>query len=691
MLIGALSQGLLAEDTQRLQLLPSMQHLRSGSEREWTEFPTAAPLKEWSMRFTAASVPDLQTLVIRQQDVKQGWHVAINGSKIGELTRDENDMLTVLAIPLGTIRDGENEITVQPANSSATSDDIWIGQIELIHCSAQQLLRESQVSVDVIDADTKKPIPCRVTITNTQGALQTIGAQSNDHQAVRTGTVFSSTGHLQVGLPAGRYTLFAGRGFEYSLDQKEIVVERGESVTVQLTIRREVPTEGYVACDTHIHTLTHSGHGDATIEEQILAIAGEGIELPIATDHNKHIYYEPIAEKLNVRQYFSPVVGNEVTTPRGHFNIFPIQAGTRIVNYSQSDWELLFDEIWTTPGVKVAILNHARDLHSKVRPFGPEHYNALVAEQLDGWPMRFNAMEIINSGATQSKPLRLLSDWVGMLNRGYDVTPVGSSDSHDVARFFVGQGRTYIRCDDRDVAGIDIDEAVASFVAGKVMVSYGLLAEIKVNDHWSSGDFATKLDADTVQVEVRVLGPHWTGASHVQLLANGVPIRQSSIDPAQAGKLPLGVKWQGSWEIEKPAHDVNLVAVATGPSIDGNYWRTAKPYQPESPEWQGATIGCSGAVWLDCDGDGVRTSARQYAERLVTKANGDWPKIVADLARYDEVVAAHTAHLLNSAGISLESDSLLEALKNCTSATAAGFQAYRETLRENELHRATIR
>jgi len=40
------------------------------------------------------------------------------------------------------------------------------------------------------------------------------------------------------------------------------------------------------------------------------------------------------------------------------------------------------------------------------------------------------------------------------------VTPVGSSDSHDVARYIVGQGRTYIRCDDRDVAHLDLEAAV---------------------------------------------------------------------------------------------------------------------------------------------------------------------------------------------------------------------------------------
>src|SRR6187399_2787519 len=138
-------------------------------------------------------------------------------------------------------------------------------------------------------------------------------------------TISSPSGSARFGLSAGRYTILAGRGFEYSLAQAEVTTQAGETSTVSLSIRREVPTDGYVACDTHVHTLTHSGHGDATIEERMITLAGEGIELPIATDHNVHVDYEPIARKLDVRRCFTPVVGNEVTTSRGHFNVFPVQ------------------------------------------------------------------------------------------------------------------------------------------------------------------------------------------------------------------------------------------------------------------------------------------------------------------------------------------------------------------------------
>ena len=69
-----------------------------------------------------------------------------------------------------------------------------------------------------------------------------------------------------------------------------------------------------VACDTHVHTFTYSGHGDATLNERLVTVAGEGIELPIATDHNLHINYAPLVNQLGLNKYYTPVIGNEVTT-----------------------------------------------------------------------------------------------------------------------------------------------------------------------------------------------------------------------------------------------------------------------------------------------------------------------------------------------------------------------------------------
>lgn len=668
---------------------PKMIHLRSGLEREWTEFPVSAQRQQLDVTFDSKKNASEYTLLGRQQDVKQKWIVTLNGTKLGELVRDENDMMVTFAVPTGILIDGVNLLTIaSPSSIATTSDDIRIGELTVLNRSIQTTLFESSVNIEVVDANSKELLPCRITILNANGALQVLGTQSDHPLAVRTGIAYTANGRASLQLPSGRYMIFAGRGFEYSLACAEVHIGAGESVNQSLSIQREVPSEGYVACDTHVHTVTHSQHGDATLDERMITLAGEGIELPIATDHNKHIDYKSAAARNGVTRYFTPVIGNEVTTPRGHFNIFPVAAEARIVDQSQTEWGLLFDAIQQTQGVKVLILNHARDLHSGVRPFGPEHYNALIGENLDGWPMRFNAMEILNSGATQSDPLQLSYDWMGLLNRGLNVMPVGSSDSHDVSRYAVGQARTYIRCDDHDPGNIDVDSAVTNFLEGRVMVSYGLLAELTVNERYRSGELATELDDDEIRVDVRVLGPHWAHADRVQLFANGQLIRNARIPDSNDATLPLGVKWIGRWTIPKPQHDVHLVAIATGKGIKGQFWRMAKPYQPVKSEWESRSFSCSGVVWLDIDHDGRRTSARDYAQKLFIDAGNKWEKLVASLSDYDEAVAAQTAHLVTLSGTSPLSEPLQKAVLAGTSATKFGFHAYREAWRASEMERA---
>jgi len=664
---------------------PKLVHLRNGAEQEWSDFPEASPGGKVEIAFDALKNGTEYTLLLRQQDVKQQWNVTLNGKRLGELVKDENDMTIAFAIAPELLKDGPNQLVIEAGKSPI--DDIRVGQIRLDTRPLAKVLGESTLEVSVTDRASGKLTPCRLTILDTNGSMVSFGTPSSNELAIRTGTVYSATGKATVKLPAGKYRIYAGRGFEYSLDQSEFEVQEGQTHRQALSIQREVPTPGYVACDPHIHTLTHSGHGDSTIEERMITLAGEALELAIATDHNVQIDFHPIAQKLGVRQYFTPVIGNEVTTPRGHFNIFPVNPGARTPDHKQTNWGLLFDDLQQTPGVKIAILNHARDLHSGVRPFGPALHNAVVGENLEGWPFRFQGMEVVNSGATQTDPLRLFHDWMGLLNHGHQVTPVGSSDSHDVARHFVGQGRTYIRCDDRDPGQLDVEAAVNNFLQGRVMVSYGLLTELTVNEKYSSGELAA-VGQDDVRLDLRVLGPHWVKADRIQLYSNGTLIRDEPVKVNDSNDRPLGVQWTGQWSIPRPRHDVHLVAIATGPGVKGPWWRSAKPYQPTSADPGTQVIGCSGAVWIDGDGDGHQTCARDSAQRLVTEFK-DFGQLCTRLSDYDEATAAQTAHVLRVSGVSLQDVKLRTAIRQAATSVQAGFRMYEESWRENEIARRT--
>jgi hypothetical protein len=659
-----------------------LHHLRAGDEREWGDFPEKAEGPRLALRFASERNAGEWALRLRQQDVKQTWRVLLNDKELARLPPDENDMVVYFAVPAGALRAGENSLVIEPAGR--TPDDVRVGEAALDDRPVAAVLSEATAEVTVLEAGRPgkpAPVPCRLTVLDDRGALMTVGAPSGEGLAVRPGVIYTTGGKARFGLPAGDYTIYAGRGFAYGIDSVRVSLRAGDTARKTLTIRREVPTEGWASCDTHVHTLTYSGHGDSTADERVVTIAGEGVELPVAAEHNRQIDYRAAAVKQGVGDYFTLIVGNEVTTDVGHFNVFPAPADGPVPDFRAKDWKSLFASIDENTRAKVIVLNHPRDKHAGFRPFGPERHVALAGEDLDGWDLRASAIEVVNSGAQQSDVMRPFHDWFGLLNRGLPVAPIGASDSHDVSRYIVGQGRTYVRCANDRPGRIDVDEAARSLAGGRVLVSCGLLADIVVNGKYGPGDLAPA--AGEVKVAVRVLGPGWATADRVELYANGYKVREERI---RDGKRP-GVKWQGEWALPRFRHDTFLVAVASGPGVTDLYWPIAKPYQPTLPVVARRVIGATGAVWLDADGDGRRTSARGYAERLLREAAGEWPKLVKALADYDEAVAVQAAALLRARGVSPRDAEVREAARKAGAQVARGFEAYAEAWRESQIAR----
>ena len=627
---------LMAED---LTVEARRLHLGRAGQFEWEAFKDrAVDAERLERRFESKANATGQTLRLWQRDVKLTWPVLLNGRKLGALVTAETAMESLLTIPVGALRDGENVLTIEAPTSL---DDIEVGPVFIAAKPMTEVMSGAQVDVTVTDGGMGGGLPCRLTLTRTDGTLQPLRAEPAGEVAVRIGVVYTRNGRATLSLPPGDYILHAGHGFEWGVGRAAISLRAGDARQVALQLQREVPTAGWIAADSHIHTLTHSGHGDAKIEERMLTIAGEGIELAVATDHNHHTDYAPSAASMGVAERFTPVISNEVTTKHGHFNAFPIEAGARVVNAEQEDWVKLLPEIRATPGVKVITLNHPRDLHSGFIPLGGVQFNPKTGRHRQAEALDIDAMEVITSAAMQSDIHLLYKDWFALLNRGHRIAAVASSDSHDVNRFILGQGRTYVAAKDADAANLDLDEVWRSYKEGRLLVSLGLLAQLKVNDKFTVGDLATGL-ADSIKVEATVFGPAWTQADRIELFANGIRIREQKIDDNQRA----GEKARIVWHVPKPAHDVHLVVIATGPGVTEPFWEIPRPYQPSSKTFVPRVIGSTNPIWLDADGDGRFEPAFAIARRLIQESGGDRPKLQEALKRCDEAVAVQVESLM---------------------------------------------
>jgi hypothetical protein len=675
--------GETAQDAAALVLNSNRVHLGVAGAPEWAQFAAQMPdARRLDLRFHSATNAHEATLLIRQDDVKQDWPIELNEKRIGKLFLMEADLVHLVPIPAGALRDGENLLSIIPPREK---DDIVLYDIRVDPRPPANVLHEGTLEVNISDSARKTPLPGRLTIVNQDGTLAPFLALTNQAtelngraplMAARPGVVYTGNGRARLGLAAGDYVLYASRGFEWSVATQHVRVRAGQTLPLTMHLQREVQTPGLVSCDTHVHTFTHSGHGDASLEERMLTLAGEGLELPIATDHNIQIDYSEPARRLGMDRWFTPVTGNEVTTATGHFNIFPVAAGAGVPDFHITDWPRLMKELRATPGVRVVVLNHPRNVHNGFQPFAATNFNSATGENKRGPEFAFDAIELMNSSAQQTDYMLVYRDWFALLNYGYRVTGVGSSDGHDVSRYIVGQGRTYITCPDADFARIDKAAACSNLLAGRAFVSMGLLTQIFVDGKFVCGDLATGL-SEQVRVSVKVSGPSWVQATNVALFANGLKIRETAIREATPwdSSSKVGEKTTLKWVIDRPAHDVHLVAIATGPAVTAPFWAIPRPYQPSSIQWESRVIGSTNPVWLDADGDARFTPARAYARRLVTRFRNP-TELIRALKDFDEAVAVQAASLCARAAGQLEKKELARALKTGAPQVQRGFAAF---------------
>jgi hypothetical protein len=233
-----------------------------------------------------------------------------------------------------------------------------------------------------------------------------------------------------------------------------------------------------------------------------------------------------------------------------------------------------------------------------------------------------------------------------------------------------------VRCDDRDPGRIDVAQAMARVRRGQVTVSYGLLTEIEVD---AKGPGELVAPHGDLAVRIRVKGPGWSRAQRVALYVDGEKVREEEITTGTAA----GVKWETTWRLRGPSHDVHLVAIANGPGIAAPYWPTAKPYQPTSIEFAPYVLGVSGAVFVDADGSGQFESALEYARREVSASNQVAP-LAARLGPYNAAVAIQAASLLRAQDPAAFEATIHSMIPAAPPHVAKGLMAYLDAWKESQ-------
>ena len=618
-------------------------HLGNDEKKDWKSFTRAKPHdgKKISLRFSSEPNKSERALEIRSGDVNSKCGVTLNSRRLGSLVKGKGgkgENIQYFKVPVGLLKKTGNVLLVQ--YEEKTTDDFYFGPTVLHTHSVARMKRLAEIEVVVTSKERPgEGLPCRLTVVRLVSKKAKIveepaefKLEKSSKRAFRKGTAYTLDGRLSLALKPGRYRVYATRGFEYGLGMARVDVSSAEKRRVELTLEREVDTSGYLAGDTHIHTLTYSKHGDASVAERVVTIAGEGVEVAIATDHNHHTDYSSWTAKAGSAGHYQSVVGNEFTTSMGHFNAFPADKNAKPANHKHKDWDKLLKAVRATPGVRVVICNHPRRQGFKKGPWGMIGLNPVSGEFSDGrqW-LGLDAVEVINGKSLEKEVFDNFSDWFALLNAGHRLTAVAGSDSHTVAQP-VGHCRTYIRSSTDDPRRIDVGEVVDNILAGRVLVSMGLLADAKVNGRFTAGDLAIGVGED-LEVDVEVRGPRWVRASRVALFLNGRKVREEKI---QHGANAV-VKYKERWVFGGPSKDAHLVVIASGPPLDNSYWTP--------PQDDRYVVGATNPVWIDGDGDGKFSAPGDYARELVAEYGTDGVALAKALRVHDEITVILAAGL----------------------------------------------
>lgn len=653
--LAAAAFGLVLPQAEESVIDPSFHHLGDDETPEWPEAPSSPTPAPLVLSFRSATNAEEWTLRYLLRHVDERWTVRLNGTEIGELQRGQGRREAYLRVPPGIARDGANELRIECGRAG---DDITIGNFRLARAPFHRLFGLGRLLVRVRDP-LGQAVPARITVAGLTGERPDLQPVDLPGPVLRPGVAYSAPDvEAAFWLPAGDHAVYASRGFEWSRDLRHVTIEAGGTCQIELAIERQVSTRGFVAADTHVHTYTYSGHGDASVDERIATLAGEGVELAVATDHNHQTDYRPRQLSLGMGSWFTSVVGNEVTTSNGHFNAFPLAAGGPLPDHRITEWSRLVSGI-RAAGAKVVILNHPR------WPVGDSPFDRFGLDPRTGADragIRFtmDAIEIFNSTTDDVDPERNLRDWFGLLNAGARLVAVGSSDSHTVGDP-VGQGRTYVRCVSEDPAAIDVAAACEALLAGVASCSLGLYAELILDGVPAMGRTLTAGRGD-LRFQVRVAAPHWSRPETVSIYLDGFLVEERPV-PAEPGR-PTDLRLDFS--LPPLDHDAWLVAVARGPRVEEPFWRGSMPL----------VAAVTNPVRLD-DGDGVWRSARERAATLLERlgAVASVAEITAELRFGDPALLEQSAVLLQH--------SRPDAFAACGQLPGphqAAFQAYRQQL-----------
>jgi hypothetical protein len=385
-----------------------------------------------------------------------------------------------------------------------------------------QLPAKGTIRVVARDAVSQEPLPVRVQVLPAAEGFQppeNFGETRVPFDEVLH-VVFPSDGDVTLAAPLGINQVVVSRGYEYDIVNTEVnLTPVDPEAEVNANLSQVVDSTGVMCGDFHIHTHRSPDAPDSP-EFKLRSAAGDGVELPVRTDHEFVAAFEPVVQTTGLGKWLYGLSSLELTTfSWGHFGVFPLEPDASLPNDGAIMWngvdeagmvEILapvpvFNEARSRPGNPEVIIFHPRERPGSGGGFdsisggayfmgigtlagipvantGGVDYDPATdtirrtdIDRATWWDTEFKAVEVFNDssfeenrrnperihgGGDFSDVLGTVDDWFGLLNSSErdGVFAVGSSDSHSIMSGSpVGYPRTCLFLDEDDPQSLRAD------------------------------------------------------------------------------------------------------------------------------------------------------------------------------------------------------------------------------------------
>lgn len=391
-----------------------------------------------------------------------------------------------------------------------------------------------------VRADDGAPLPARVVVESPTAGRRILWTDAS--------------GDLHVATVPGTYTISISRGLEYdAFVASAVTVGDGQTTPVAAILERVVDTAGWISVDTHLHSELST---DSTfpVDDRLRAVAAEGVEIPVSSDHDMITNYGPIIREIGLEAWLGDLIGSEVSSLIwGHLNGYPLTpAPDRTGNGSPSWLARTPSQVFTAirdqgPGAIVQV-NHPRDgstslfnaigLIAATGVAGTDPSSLGLPPDTDLSDLDFDAIEVANAGSESSFE-QVFVDWLRLVGNGHRACAMGSSDSHGPSSY-AGEARTYVYVGpgNDDPRTIDQDAIVEAIRARRVVIGTGAFVTAGIETAGTTtlpGD--TAIVSGEVRLRIRIQAAPWRPLQRIRIYRGAAEVQTIELDPQDTSTL----------------------------------------------------------------------------------------------------------------------------------------------------------